>query len=1107
MKSGRKRNCCFMVYLEGLDQEKNEKEIETVSIQKAFQKFRRKRQEELQMLRGKKLSIQSRLQDPDYRWQLRMKFLEQAKSYIGVPYAKKYHEPGTPEYESPFFLDCCGLIRRVVRDLQSEFGFCIGPGNQAYQYDTLPITLPSEEHMKPGDLIFISGTYFDPERRRQFHDIVHVEIWLGSGERSLGARWKRGRLQIFDSYRFVSPSYRDMEYHFKSIETWLQGTCVSHCPEHKWASVRELPGRKSVFYPEAEQQEPADDDGGGMEKEGEMQLKNEDTAPRSQGMAQDIMRRTRLRKSTHIIVVDLQGIPRTESNVTREDEVEGGLDTEASKSRGQSPASMLLDSNLTKPDLESSNCAHPDGNVGQDKGSEKAQEPKTATKVASQASQANDSKENSIGLKPSQIIHDSGVIAENAPSSSKLNSKGTLATSKRKKGTKSMTKEGAKQLVGSSAADTAASSASEVELVDEAKSKIDQPEDKKLEEPQSSGPFFYIGGANGAGLVSVYCRSKGWQRIHDNKREDYKLKWCETKSRETYYNFKEGEQLLYQIPNNKVLTTKIGLLSNLREYERVMNKISKHLNAKILKMEDFFPESFRLDIKDEREAFFELYKDKQIWICKPTCSNQGRGIFLLKNQAGVNSLQAKLQSIEEDPLYKKVPYKAPQARIVQRYIQKPLLLEGKKFDVRSYLLIACTVPYVLFFGHGYVRLTCTHYDATSDDLTAHLTNQYMQKKNPLYSQLKEETVWRMERFNSYVNDKFRQAKALPKDWVFTVFTKRMQQIMMQCFLAVKSKLECKLGYFDLIGCDFLIDEDFKVWLLEMNANPALHTNCAVLQDVIPTVVNGTLDLALEIFNKSLKGQRILPLRTQCHFVLLHNGSTSEAGLRSPKTRNALGISRNQRSLTESTSHLARHPLKAAEKPPKKPSDSGENTNSPPQKVSQRTVLTMPQVQITGIHSIYACHPFNPTARSGQVSGTCSQYIIRPLTFSAEGSMAKHSTDDGSEKDMAGTIVPTAAASKETAYGVWLQQTFGIKYPTSTNEDPAFISSQMVSLHLQSKVSGSSPCLGGHSKPLYQPLTHPTAKEAPSTSDSKAVAVSQGAGPPPDDQKKVSHRGS
>lgn len=50
-------------------------------------------------------------------------------------------------------------------------------------------------------------------------------------------------------------------------------------------------------------------------------------------------------------------------------------------------------------------------------------------------------------------------------------------------------------------------------------------------------------------------------------------------------------------------------------------------------------------------------------------------------------------------------------------------LEGKKFDVSSYLLIACTAPHVLFFAQGYVRLTCVKYDAASDDLTAHLTNQ------------------------------------------------------------------------------------------------------------------------------------------------------------------------------------------------------------------------------------------------------------------------------------------------------------------------------------------------------------------------------------------------
>ncbi|NXU81278.1 TTL10 polyglycylase, partial [Oreotrochilus melanogaster] len=266
---------------------------------------------------------------------------------------------------------------------------------------------------------------------------------------------------------------------------------------------------------------------------------------------------------------------------------------------------------------------------------------------------------------------------------------------------------------------------------------------------------------------------------------------------------------------------------------------------RLLKMKEFFPESFRLDIRKERNAFFELCKEGQIWICKPSGSNQGQGIFLLKTPAALHNFQARLHRREENPP-KTVPHKAPQAGIVQRmvggkrYIQQPLLLEGKKFDVRSYLLIACTAPFLLFYAQGYLRLSCVNYDATSDDLTVHLTNQSMQKKNPLYRQLKEETVWRMEHFNSYVNEKFRKTNGLPKDWVFTVLTKRMQQIMVQCFLAAKHKLDCKLGYFDLIGCDFLIDENFKVWLLEMNANPALHTNCRVLKDIIPPVVYESL---------------------------------------------------------------------------------------------------------------------------------------------------------------------------------------------------------------------------------------------------------------------------
>ncbi|XP_067447666.1 protein polyglycylase TTLL10 isoform X2 [Thunnus thynnus] len=400
--------------------------------------------------------------------------------------------------------------------------------------------------------------------------------------------------------------------------------------------------------------------------------------------------------------------------------------------------------------------------------------------------------------------------------------------------------------------------------------------EQQAEEPRGPGPFYYFGGANGAEIVSRYCESRGWKRIYNKHREDFKLKWCEIKSLANYCNFREGEQLVYQIPNNKVLTTKIGLLSSLREYERVSSKVHHGPGLRRLKMEEFIPTTFRMDVKGEREAFFAQQEgvsnnESHMWICKPTGLNQGRGIFLLKSQEDVAAFRLKLQDREDSQANRKAHHRQPQARIVQHYIQSPLLLKGKKFDVRSYLLIACTAPYMIFFRHGYVRLTCDLYDPGSNNLSAHLTNQYMQKKNPLYSQLKEDTVWSMESFNAYVNDRFQVAKGLPRDWVLGAFAKRMQQIMTQCFLAVKSKLDCRLGFFDLIGCDFMVDEDFKVWLLEMNCNPALHTNCEVLKEVIPSVVVETLDLTLEIFNKCRLRQRILPLANQREFVLLYNG--------------------------------------------------------------------------------------------------------------------------------------------------------------------------------------------------------------------------------------------
>ncbi len=38
----------------------------------------------------------------------------------------------------------------------------------------------------------------------------------------------------------------------------------------------------------------------------------------------------------------------------------------------------------------------------------------------------------------------------------------------------------------------------------------------------------------------------------------------------------------------------------------------------------------------------------------------------------------------------------------------------------------------------------------------------------------------------------------------------MKQIMTHCFKSVQHKLHAKVGFFDLYGLDFMVDEDMKV---------------------------------------------------------------------------------------------------------------------------------------------------------------------------------------------------------------------------------------------------------------------------------------------------------
>ena len=210
-------------------------------------------------------------------------------------------------------------------------------------------------------------------------------------------------------------------------------------------------------------------------------------------------------------------------------------------------------------------------------------------------------------------------------------------------------------------------------------------------------------------------------------------------------------------------------------------------------------------------------------------------------------------------------------KLVQRYIMNPLLLEYRKFDIRVYMLIIAAKPYLVFYHSGYIRLSCVPFVLDNDDMHTHLTNQFIQKQHPSYQEVKETTVWNFEHFQEYIDEFYTETKNLPPRWVFTTMTKKIQNIMQICFSSIMRKLQHRVGYFEILGFDFMIDSDFKIWLIEVNVNPALHTNCDVLQDVIPNIVKSSIILSIEVFEKCIKHKPLLPLSLQSSFIPIYKG--------------------------------------------------------------------------------------------------------------------------------------------------------------------------------------------------------------------------------------------
>jgi len=144
-----------------------------------------------------------------------------------------------------------------------------------------------------------------------------------------------------------------------------------------------------------------------------------------------------------------------------------------------------------------------------------------------------------------------------------------------------------------------------------------------------------------------------------------------------------------------------------------------HLGRYLMRMRKIFPESYKffprtfLLPSEYMEFRAQFNRKNTTFIVKPEASCQGRGIFLTRTW----------ESIEPGEHY-----------VIQKYIDKPFLMEGLKFDLRVYVLLAgCDPLRIYVYKDGLARFATEKYVQpwkNLNNMCMHLTNYAINKGNP-----------------------------------------------------------------------------------------------------------------------------------------------------------------------------------------------------------------------------------------------------------------------------------------------------------------------------------------------------------------------------------------
>jgi hypothetical protein len=235
-----------------------------------------------------------------------------------------------------------------------------------------------------------------------------------------------------------------------------------------------------------------------------------------------------------------------------------------------------------------------------------------------------------------------------------------------------------------------------------------------------------------------------------------------------------------------------------------------------------------------------------VWILKPAAqTNCGIGIKVAKGmEATMNVVRGVADPGDPD---KPVSAKARRRAlcvgwIVQEYIQRPLLVDSRKFDIRCYVLLSMDKTNGLrafYFPDGYVRTSCKAFSLRNlNDREAHLTNDAVQKHAKKYGQFEPGNKLDYDGWQQQMKIDYPSA---PDGVVRNTILPKIEELVRMSIAAAADTLMSATDVsitktFELLGYDFMVSDDFIPVLIEINSNPCLEFVCPLLESTISSML-------------------------------------------------------------------------------------------------------------------------------------------------------------------------------------------------------------------------------------------------------------------------------